>query len=220
MTRYGKLATGLLGAWFFFVLSASAMRLFRYDAERVGAAVALAALVPILLFLPWFAASPRFRQFALSLNPRTLTYLQSWRVGGYVFVALEMHGILPALFALPAGYGDMMIGATASLVAWKLAVPGHRTAFMVWQAAGIADLVMAVGLGTTAPWLDPQGTSMSAMTALPLSLVPTFFVPLLLIFHVICIAQARAWKTASEDGRDAAGRVDGLLGGTDTIPSR
>jgi len=38
---------------------------------------------------------------------------------------------------------------------------------------------------------------MAAMTVLPLSLVPTFFVPLFLIFHVICIAQARDWKTAS-----------------------
>jgi len=28
---------------------------------------------------------------------------------------------------------------------------------------------------------------------LPLSLIPTFLVPLFLIFHVMCIAQARRW---------------------------
>ncbi|MGE5753919.1 MAG: hypothetical protein ACM319_09795 [Deltaproteobacteria bacterium] len=212
--------TGLIAAWFLFILSASAMNLFRNDSDRVGISVAIAALIPILVFLAWFAASPRFRHFVLTLNPRTLTYLQSWRVAGYVFVALEMRGILPALFALPAGYGDMMIGATASLVALKLAAPRHRTAFAAWQAVGIADLIMAVGLGTTARWLDPHGVSMAAMTVLPLSLVPTFFVPLLTIFHVICIAQARAWKGASEDGRDTARRVDGLLGGTNTIRSQ
>jgi hypothetical protein len=219
MTRYGKLTTGLISAWFLFALSASALHRFRNDADRVGVSVALAALIPILLFLLWFAVSPRFRQFALSLNPRTLTCLQSVRVAGYVFVVLEMYGILPALFALPAGYGDVMIGATASLVALKLAAPGHRTAFAAWQAAGIADLVMAVGLGTTAPLLEPNGTSMAAMTVLPLSLVPTFFVPLLLVFHVICIAQARSWKGAAEDGRDAARRVDGPMGRTNPIRS-
>ena len=32
------------------------------------------------------------------------------------------------------------------------------------------------------------------MTALPLSLIPTFAVPLFFILHVICIAQATRWR--------------------------
>jgi hypothetical protein len=31
------------------------------------------------------------------------------------------------------------------------------------------------------------------MRVLPLNLIPTFVVPLLLILHLICIAQARRW---------------------------
>lgn len=33
------------------------------------------------------------------------------------------------------------------------------------------------------------------MTVLPLSLISTFGVPLMIILHVICIAQARQWST-------------------------
>jgi hypothetical protein len=33
------------------------------------------------------------------------------------------------------------------------------------------------------------------MTVLPLSLIPTFAVPLLFILHFICIAQALRWPT-------------------------
>ena len=95
----------------------------------------------------------------------------------------------------------MAVGATASFVAWKLANPGHRNSFVFWQVLGIADLVMAVSLGTTAGLLSPHGASMVAMTVLPLSLVPTFLVPLFVIFHVICIAQARSWKVFSERTR-------------------
>jgi hypothetical protein len=51
-------------------------------------------------------------------------------------------------------------------------------------------------LGTTARLLDPHGASMVAMTVLPLSMVPTFLVPLFVMFHVICIAQAKTWKPA------------------------
>jgi hypothetical protein len=194
MKNYGKLIAGLIAAWFIFALSASALQLFRKDDDRIGLAVALAALTPILVFALWFAGSQKFRQFALSLNPRILTLVQSWRILGFIFVLLEARGLLPAVFALPAGYGDMAIGATASFVGLKLANPGHRGSFILWQALGITDLVLAVSLGTTARLLIPHGASMVLMTVLPLSLVPTFLVPLFLILHVICIAQARMWK--------------------------
>jgi hypothetical protein len=197
MKAYGQLTTALVTIWLASVLSASALHLFQNNANRVGISVGFAALAPIVVFSLWFAASDGFRRFALSWNPRNLTYLQSWRVIGLIFVIWEARGILPAIFALPAGYGDMAIGATASLVAWKLANPGHRSAFILWQALGIADLVLAVSLGTTAPFLSPHSTPMAAMTVLPLSLIPTLLVPLFLIFHVICIAQARAWKAVS-----------------------
>jgi len=196
----------LIGAWFVFALSASALNVFRNDAERVGIAVAIAALAPIVVFAVWYATSEGFRKFAMSLNPRILTALQTWRLVGFTFLLLEAHQVLPAIFALPAGYGDMAIGATAALVAWQLAEPRHRNSFIVWQLLGITDLILAVGLGTTARLLEPQGASMLAMTVLPLSLVPTFLVPLFLIFHVIFIAQARNWR-AVEDSRQRTVRT-------------
>ncbi len=209
MKNYGKLTAGLISAWFIFALAASILGWFTNDAHRIGFAVALAALVPIALFSLWLALSQGFRQFVLSLNPRILTFVQSWRIMGFVFVLLEARGLLPAIFALPAGYGDMAIGATATLVAWKLADPGHRASFIAWQVAGIADLVTAVSLGTTASLLSPQGPSMAPMTVTPLSLIPTFLVPLFLILHIISIAQARQWKFGSNSR--AVQRVAGAV---------
>ena len=201
MKNYAKLAAGLIVGWFHVAFAASAVRLFKNESNRFGIALALAALAPIVAFSLWFAMSQKFRHFALSLNPRILTSVQSWRILGFVFVLLQAHGILPATFALPAGYGDMVVGASAPLVAWRLARPSRRGSFILWQLLGIADLIMAVSLGTTARLSSAPGTSMGAMTALPLSLVPTFIVPLLFIFHVICIAQARTWKGTSGEIR-------------------
>jgi hypothetical protein len=201
MKGYGRITSTLIAGWFVFALCGSAMGLFHNDANRLGLAVAVAALAPLLVFAVWFAASEGFRRFAMSLNPRVLTSLQSWRIVGFTFVVLEAHGLLPALFARPAGYGDMTIGATAAYVAWKAADPAHRAWFLLWQVLGIADLVTAVTLGTTTPLIDPSGTPMTLMTVLPLSLIPTFLVPLYTILHVICIAQARGWKVAEGAGR-------------------
>ncbi|HKW97952.1 MAG TPA: hypothetical protein VJN43_09455 [Bryobacteraceae bacterium] len=197
MKRYGKFTAWLIAIWFILAALASAFGLYANSSSRLGYAVGVSALAPIALFALWYARSEGFRRFALSLNPRALTFIHSWRIAGIVFVILEAYGVLPAIFALPAGYGDMFIGATAWLVAWKLAVPRHRASFIFWQLLGSVDLVMAVTLGTTARLLSPQGVSMAAMTALPLSLVPTFLVPLLFILHLVCIAQARRWSRVS-----------------------
>lgn len=191
---YGKLTAGLIAAWFVFVVAASALDIFKTDPNLPPLAVGLAVLIPIVAFLFWFGTSARFRQFALSLSPRTLTFVQSWRIAGFTFLVLYAAGILPGVFALPAGWGDIAIGATAPLAAVKLANFSRRRAFILWQTLGIVDLVMAVTLGTTARWISPHAVATGVMTVLPMSLIPTFAVPLLMVLHVICIAQAKQWK--------------------------
>jgi len=193
MSRYAKLTTGLIGAWFVFSLGASALHLYTNGPNQPPLPMGLAAVTPIVIFLAWFFSSAEFRQFALSLSPRTLTILQSWRIEGFTLIALAAYGILPGLFALPAGWGDMAIGVTAPFVALALAAPGHRKSFIFWQILGITDLVTAVSLGVLASVLNPHGIGAGAMTVLPMSLIPTFEVPLFLILHIICIAQAVRW---------------------------
>jgi len=193
---YGKLAVGIIAAWFVFALSASAAHVFKQSSAAPPIALGLSVLIPIVLFWIWFRASAGFREFALSLDPRVLTIVQSWRIAGFVFVVLYVYGILPGIFANPAGWGDIAIGLTAPWVAMKLAEPGHRKGFIVWNALGILDLVVAVTTGTTSRLVHPHGLAGDAMTVLPLSIVPTFLVPLFLIMHIIVIAQARRWPEA------------------------
>jgi len=193
---YGKLAVGIVAAWFVFALSASAAHVFKQSSAAPPIALGLSVLIPVVVFWIWFRTSAGFREFVLSLDPRVLTIVQSWRIAGFVFVVLYVYGILPGIFANPAGWGDIAIGLTAPWVAMKLAEPGHRKGFIVWNALGILDLVVAVTTGTTSRLVHPHGLAADAMTVLPLSIVPTFLVPLFLIMHIIVIAQARRWPEA------------------------
>jgi hypothetical protein len=211
--KYQRLTVVILALWFALALTASALRVFQAGSRYAfypPAPLGLAFIAPIAVLLLWFQASPGFRRFALSLDPRTLTIVQSWRIGGFLFLVLHTHGLLPGVFALPAGWGDIAIGATAWLAAHYLTrEAGRRTAFIGWQLLGVADLVMAVSLGVLAsppPFgILAHGVTTDIMTTLPLSLIPTFAVPLLLIFHIVAIAQAARWP--ARDATPSAERL-------------
>jgi hypothetical protein len=106
-------------------------------------------------------------------------------------------GHLPALFALPAGLGDIAAGIAAPLVATRLAQGrGHRAA--LWHNAfGMTDLVVALTLGTLTGFqlvnVTPSG---SLISELPLALIPTAAVPLLFALHITSASMlARASRT-------------------------
>ncbi len=197
MSKYAKLSAGLLAGWFVFALSSSALHLYENAPNTPPIALGLAVVTPVVLFLVWFASSPGFRQFILSLSPRAVTLVQSVRVAGIVFLALGTYKILPAYFALSAGWGDIIIGATAPFAALSLANPAHRRGFIFWQLFGIADLVNALALGTLAGFIDPHGISTAPMAVLPMSYITTFAVPVFFILHIIGIAQARRWPATA-----------------------
>jgi hypothetical protein len=191
---YAKVTTGIVAAWFVVATTASAFHIFATSASQPPIALGLAALLPLAIFFLWYATSAGFRSFASSLSPRALTLAHSWRIAGFTFLALYSAGLLPAIFALPAGLGDIAIGVTAPLAAkWSASLERQRS-FIAWHILGILDLVAAISLGTMSRLLDPQGVPTGIMTTLPMSLIPTFAVPLLLMLHVISIAQARHSK--------------------------
>jgi hypothetical protein len=196
-TAYAKLITRVIAAWFLLVLGMSALQLFRNPPNTPPLALGLAALIPLSIFALWFGASAGFREFTLGLDRSVLTMVHTWRVGGFVFLVLYTYNLLPGMFALPAGWGDIAIGLTAPWAARRLSDNNHRGSFIVWQVFGMIDLIAAVALGTTAGFFHPTGIPSSVMTELPMSLIPTFAVPLLLILHIICIAQSVQRKDAS-----------------------
>ena len=197
---YARFVAGLIAGWFVFVLWGSARNLFVADPNLPPLALGLAVVIPVAIFLSWFGASVGFRQFVMSLNPRILTFVHEWRIAGLTFLALYSLGILPGIFALPAGWGDIAIGATAPLAALQLATFQRRNWFILWQALGILDLVTAIALGTTVRFIDPHAAATGVMTTLPMSLIPTFGVPLMIVLHIVCIAQARRWTERESVG--------------------
>ena len=129
-------------------------------------------------------------------TPARLALPHTLRVVGVTFLLVMAQGHLPAIFALPAGLGDIAAGLAAPLVAWRLAHRGGHTRAVWFNLFGILDLVVALGIGFLAglgPWRPLEVTpSTEPLTLLPLALVPTVAVPLAIALHLVSLSRLRA----------------------------
>lgn len=129
--------------------------------------------------------SPRLRAWIDGLPLRVLIGVNATRLLGIAFLVLAARGQVDPVFAARAGWGDIAVAVVAiGLVATGGALTaGRRLVYHVWNAFGFLDLVVAVGTAT-AVTLNGATPGVERVLTLPLSLVPTFFVPLFLATHV------------------------------------
>jgi hypothetical protein len=109
----------------------------------------------------------------------------SFRVAGVFFLLYLALGHLPALFALPAGLGDIASGIAAPLVARRLAQGTGLGAAVWFNAFGITELTVDITLGALTGYGLLHVTPSSApISQLPLVLITTVDVPLMLALHI------------------------------------
>ena len=145
--------------------------------------VVLFGLVVVLLLL--FRRSSTFHSWITNVDIRALVLVHLTRFVGIYFLILYGRGELPYAFAVPCGWGDIAVAVTALLVSifspirggvgWKTLLP--------WNLFGLIDILFVVSTAARLAMSNPE--SMSAITRLPLSLLPTFVVPIITFTHIV-----------------------------------
>ncbi|NOT99369.1 MAG: hypothetical protein HOO97_09815 [Sideroxydans sp.] len=157
-------------------------------------------MLPIVIFALTYRSSPAFRSWVLAAPAPLITAVMAWRFAGLGFLALYAHHVLPALFAWPAGGGDLLIGIMAPWLAMRLVrQPSYikDRFFIAWNWFGILDLVVAVTTGALGSLLATGALgeiTTKPMALLPLSLVPTFLVPLMVMLHITVLLKAKHYQ--------------------------
>jgi len=178
-----SVALAVLAAWLVVALVIGATgTLSRLPVPPPFIAVALTIVV-----LVWVRISHAVQAEARHLGARSLVVFHALRlpIGAY-FLVLEGRNVLPAAFASPAGWGDMVVGLGAIAVAagcCPVTTPGRRMGLLVWNVVGLVDILGVLANGIRLFSGDPALAT--PFTTLPLSLLPTFFVPLVIVTHVI-----------------------------------
>lgn len=196
-SRYTGIRLGVmlaLAIWFVLVVALGAKGAFLGKPGTPPIGMAIGFTAPLLLFFAGLRFSRSFRHHILSLDLRLIAAMHAWRWAGMGFVFLYAYHVLPGLFALPAGLGDMAVGFAAPWMILGLARHpefASSGAFVRWNWLGILDLVVALGLGGAMAVAAPATISTAPMATLPLLIVPAFLVPIFLMLHASALMQSR-----------------------------
>ena len=189
-----------LALWLGLVAFLAAHGVFVGRAGSPPLAIFLGLAIPLAVFFAAFFGWSAFRAFVLGADLRLVSAIQAWRWGGLGFLTLYARGILPGLFALPAGLGDMAIGFSAPWIVLALArhpLFAASRRYVTWNILGIVDFIIAVSMGTICSGFIPGitrfmgGVTTGAMAQLPLVLIPAYMIPLFTMLHCTALFQAR-----------------------------
>jgi hypothetical protein len=214
-TRTVLVTAVLLSGWLACAVALATLGVYGGGTSRIPTiqfGIGVPVLIGGLLIWRWPAVS----RLIEAVPRHWIIAIQFFRVEGVTFLSLFAAGLLPGLFALPAGLGDVAVGVLAAAIAIRASGgrPLNPRTVLRWNVLGIADLVVAIGTGF---FTVPSAFQLAAfdrpnelISIFPLVLIPTFLVPLAILLHVISLIQLRRSTAHAGLARErAAGQVQG-----------
>lgn len=196
-----RTASLILIGWFLVAIALGGLGVYQASSDRLPT-IQYGILLPILIGGVLLWRSSTLGRIIDAVPLPWLVGVQLYRALGTMFLILYANNKLPALFAWPAGIGDILVGVLAPLVALIYARAPREGASLVlgWNVLGILDLVVAVSTGfITAPspflpHINPPTSEL--MSVLPLVVIPTFAVPISILLHIATLMKLR--RTAAD----------------------
>ena len=184
------IVTLLLVCWLCFAVGLSG---WLRNATAPAVAATVWTLTGLVLLGCWKITA--IKAWALAVNGQWLVLFHLTRlIAGAYFLVLCGHGELPCAFATRAGWGDIIVALFALLVIAAIRARFANAFVLVWNTLGLLDIIFVVFSALRFGLHDWQ--SMHALRKLPLSLLPTFLVPLIIASHVLIFVRlARVGNT-------------------------
>jgi hypothetical protein len=153
-----------------------------YNARAPAVAATVWMLTGLVLLACWKITLLRVWVLNVDLSWLVLLHLTRLFAGVY-FLVLCQRGQLPCEFARLAGWGDIVVAVLALAVVGAMRTEFAKALLLTWNTLGLIDIIFVVFSALRFGLKDWQ--SMHTLRELPLSLLPTFLVPLIVASHVL-----------------------------------
>jgi hypothetical protein len=143
------------------------------------------------VILHWL--SQKFRIFVKARSLKWLTLAQTLRFFGLLALVKAQQHVLPPIFAVPTAWIDLAFALTSFFVAARLVSANGiaRPGFVTWHFLGLLGLSISATLAILTSserfGLVNAGITSQPMTWFPMSLVPVFIGPMVVIFHLLAL---------------------------------
>ena len=188
-----RLLTLVLLGWLCFAVGLAG---WFHNASAPDVAATVWTLTALVLIACWKIGP--IRVWALNVDLRWLVLFHLTRlIAGIYFLVLCQRATLPCVFAMRAGWGDIIVAVLALPVVAAMRTEFAKALLLIWNTIGSIDIVFVVFSALRFGLRDWQ--SMHGLRELPLSLLPTFFVPLIIASHFLIfvrLSRAESRKTA------------------------
>ena len=164
-----------------------------------GVAAHARPLVPLMIVCPvvaWIVVYRRSPTWRARIDALPLAWLIGLHVArapiGLGLLLAYQRGLLPAAFAVKAGWGDLAVGlgAIAAALAARTALAPRW--LIGWNLLGALDIAIAVGTAQYLFVVAREPLLTAGAPRLPFILLPGFIVPLVVATHVAIAARLRA----------------------------
>ncbi|HSA77886.1 MAG TPA: hypothetical protein VLG72_03405 [Nitrospirota bacterium] len=201
------LVLAVVAVWFLAAFTGGLMNLFS-GTGGPPLPVGIFLVIPVGGFTLAYAINSRVRYDVDQIPLWVITIAHVWRFVGLGFVIGALIHVLPPQFGFPEGLGDFVTALFCLPLALAIRkgshAPGLRAAFIAWNVFGLIDLLSAISMGIlyseSSFGVLRTGLSTALMTTFPVNLIPTFFLPLFILFHMLALKR-RGEITHMSDNR-------------------
>lgn len=201
----------VLTLWFAFTAYAQVQSVGRIPGALFG------ILLPVLFGSGFMIVNKAVNSILLQMSVVPIIAMHVTRLAGGFFIPLVWDERLSKPFGYIAGSGDILAALLAipiAIIAWR-GKAGWVKWVLAWNMLGLADFMIAIGLGITSQPNSPlQILTSSPGTAilgeLPWRFIPSYFVPLFILTHVALFVRLLHQITSERTFNQRLGVADAI----------
>lgn len=160
-----------------------------FDTVMLPPKIVLTTTLPLAIFVTIIYSNKVCKQANATLKLEDLVKIHVFRLIGSTFIILFLYDLLPPVFALFAGIGDLLTAISSIFVAKAIRNKKSyaRRLTIIWNTFGLVDILItsAMAIIFTKISIDNNVQGVEFLAEFPFCFIPAFAPPTIIFLHLL-----------------------------------
>jgi len=203
LAKKGKIKNGFRIVLSFYipylVIVAFASLIGFFDDVMLPPKIVLTTTLPLAIFVTIIYNTKICKKANVTLKLEDLVKIHIFRLIGSTFIILLFYDLLPPVFALFAGIGDLLTALSSIFVAKAIQTKKNyaRKLTYIWNTFGLVDILItsAMAIIFTKISIDKGIQGVAFLAEFPFCFIPAFAPPTIIFLHLLVYRKLSSEKT-------------------------